>query len=104
MALIYLVYLTCIFYWQHKRAACRDCSKARATGAYLVYGLAPLVLYVAVFIGLVGIEEWFGMATISEPYARALPFMLVGGITAVGTTGLVFSLVVYFLKPKHKAP
>ena len=99
MALIYLVFICAIFYWQLRRVR-SSCSKVKAVVAYLGYGLMPAMLYVLVFMGLVAIEELFEMAIISELYARALPFVLVGCAVVVAVTGPVFALVVYLLKPK----
>ena len=59
MALIYLVFICAIFYWQLKRVR-SGCSTVKAVVAYFGYGLMPAMLYVLVFMGLVGIEALFG--------------------------------------------
>ncbi len=100
MALIYLVFILAIFYWQLKRVRTGRCGKVKAVLVYYGYGLMPALLYVLVFMGVVGIEQMFETAIISDLYARALPFVLLGSIVAAVVTGLLFALVVALIKPK----
>lgn len=60
-------------------------SKAHAVAWYIIWALIPTVLFVAAFLGAVGLEEWLGVALIGESMARAaLPL----GIFLLGLAGL----------------
>jgi len=57
MALIYLLYIAIVFYWQIKILKTGKNTKIKAIGLYAAYTIMPIILYGAVFITLVGIEE-----------------------------------------------
>lgn len=50
-------------------------SRRKAVGLYALVGLAPTVLLVGSFLMLVGVEELFSVAIISEGVARAAPLV-----------------------------
>jgi len=50
-------------------------SRLGAAGRYALWAFLPALLPIAVFFAGVGLEEWLGMAVISESWARATPLM-----------------------------
>ena len=100
MALIYLLYIIVVFYWQIKTLKTGKNTKIKAIGLYVTYMIVPIILYGVVFITLVGIEELTNTAIINEEYARSLLFLIVGGIAVTIVTTLVFSIVVFMMKNK----
>jgi len=100
MALIYLLYIAIVFYWQIKILKTGKNTKIKAIGLYAAYTIMPIILYGAVFITLVGIEELTNTAIISEEYARSLLFVIAGGIAVTIVTTLILSIVVFVMKNK----
>ena len=100
MALIFLLYIAIVFYWQIKILKTGKNTKIKAIGLYAAYTIMPIILYGAVFITLVGIEELTNTAIISEEYARSLLFVIIGGIAVTIVTTLIFSIVVFVMKNK----
>ena len=98
MALIYLLYIAVVFYWQTKAVKSSKNTKRKAIGLYAVYAIAPVIVYGVVFITLVGIEELAETAIISEGISRTLFFVIVGGMGVVIVTTLLFSFVVLSIK------
>ena len=96
--LIFGVFLAVVFYWQIRNVKNRKTSKKKAVGLFAGYTLASLVLYGAVFMALVGIEELTHTAIIGEGYARTLPIVILGGTVVVIISTIVLSIVLYFLK------
>ena len=101
MALIYLLFIAVVFYWQVNKVKVVKNTKIKAIGLYAAYAIAPVILYGIVFIALVGIEEFADMSIIGEGYARSLLFVIVGGITVTIVTTLIFSIAVFVMKPDN---
>lgn len=97
MALIYLLYIAVIFYWNVKKVKSGKYTKRKAIGLYAAYTIAPVILYVIAFIVLIGIEELTGTAIIGEGYARSLLIVVVGGCGVAIVATLLFSAVVLAL-------
>jgi hypothetical protein len=98
MVLIYLAYVAAIFYWQLNNVKTGKCSKGKAIVLHAAYIAAPMVIYGAVFISLIGIEELTDRAIIGEAYARSLPFVIAGGVAVTALATLIFALVVLAMK------
>ncbi len=73
-------------------------SRLGGTLAFAVFASLPVVLYVGVFMALVGIEELTGTALIDEGYARSLLIVAVGGLGAVALGTLLFAVVAAFTR------
>ncbi|MEH6471935.1 MAG: hypothetical protein V7752_11845 [Halopseudomonas sp.] len=101
MALVYLLFVVAIFYWQFSAVRAGKVSKLKALGRYVGYSIAPVVLFGVGFVGLVGVEELTGGAFIGEGYARSLPFVIAGGSAVVMLTSLLFALLAWLIKPKQ---
>ena len=101
-ALIFVVFLAVVFYWQIRNVRHRKTSKKKAVGLFAGYTIASIALYGSVFMALVGIEELTHTAIIGEGYARTLPIVIVGGTVVVILSTLVLSIVLYFLKIEDK--
>ena len=69
------------------RVASGELSKLRGAARYGLWALVPLLLFVASFFGAVGLEEWLGVALLSESMARAtlliVAFLL--GVAGLGS-------------------
>lgn len=98
MALIYLLFIAIVFYWQIKVVKTDKSTKRKAIGLYAAYTIAPIILYGIVFLTLVGIEELTDTAIIGEGYARSLLFVIAGGFIVVIIATLLFSAVVLTIK------
>ena len=98
MALVYILYIAIIFYWQIKTIKAGKSTKRKAIGLYAVYTSAPILLYGIVFIAFVGVEELANTALIGEEYARSLLFVVVGGLVLVIVTTLLFSAIALTMK------
>jgi hypothetical protein len=70
----------CVFKFRQLRrhVRLRARSRGRAAGMYLFFTTLPVGIYLLLFFGAVGLEEWAGVALISEAFARSL--VLVVGI------------------------
>ena len=98
MGLIYLAYVIAIFYWQINNVKAGKCRKRKAIVLHAIYTTVPVVLYVAVFMLLIGVEELMDIAIIGEGYARTLLFVIAGGVAIAFLATLIFSLVVFAMK------
>ncbi len=87
-----------VFYWQINKVMTGSCTKGKATVLYAAFTLVPVVLYGALFLLLIGVEEFTDLAIIGEGYARTLPLIIVGGLAVTLLTSLLFSIVVFVLK------
>ncbi len=63
-----------------------------------VFSVLPVVLYVGVFLALVGIEELTGIALVGEGYARTLPIAVVAGLGLALIGTLCLTLLLLFLR------
>ncbi len=100
MALLYLLYIAAVFYWQTKAVKSGKKTKKKAIGWYAVYAIAPVIAYGIVFMVLVGVEEFADVTIIGEGIARTLVCVIVGGLVVVIVTTLLFSLVLFSMKIK----
>jgi len=100
LVLIYLTFVAFVFYWQIKKVKVGGSAKGKAIRLYAAYTIAPIMLYGAVFIALVGTEEITDASIIGEGYARSLAFVLAGGVAVVLLTTLAFSIVIVTMKRK----
>ena len=98
LLLIYLTYVAAVFYWLMNKVKVGKCTKRKAIVLHSAHTIFPVVLYGAVFMLLIGVEEYTDMAIIGEGYARILPFVVLGGVAVVALTTLIFSLVVLAMK------
>ena len=63
-----------------------------------VFSVLPVVLYVGLFLALVGVEELTGIALVSEGYARSLPIAAVAGLSLALVGTLCLTLLLLFLR------
>jgi len=101
LILIYLIYLTTLFYWQINKVKAGSRTKLKAVALHAAYTFAPVVLYGVMFMLLVGVEEFTDTAIIGEGYARTLVFVLAGGLALALLATLIFSLVVLTIKQRN---
>lgn len=100
LVMIYLAFLVVLFYWQINNVKTGKCGKGRVIVLHAAYTIVPVVLYGAMFVVLVGVEEFTGTAIIGEGYARSLFFVIAGGVAVVLLSTLIFSIVVLSMKPR----
>lgn len=75
-----------------RRIVAREITKLRGSLRYGFGALSPFVLFLSIFLGAVGIEEWSGAAFVSEGLGRAL-LPIAAGLLGIGLVGwLAFSL------------
>lgn len=92
-----------IFVWQLRRVRQGIESKAKGTILFFAYSILPVLLYIALFFVLVGIEALTGLAVINEGYARTV-FVVVGiGTMLVLLMASIFGLLALLSKPRGKA-
>ncbi len=65
---------------------------------YAAYSAVPVLLYLGIFIALVGIEELLNTSLVGEGYARSLMIVSVGGAALIVVGTIAFSIVVAFVK------
>lgn len=63
-----------------------------------VFSVLPVVLYVGLFLALVGVEELTGVALVGEGYARTLPLAAVAGLGLALFATLCLTLLLLFLR------
>lgn len=88
------------FVWQFHRVHRGLSSRFKGTVLYAVYSAVPVVMYVGIFLALVGAEELFNSSLVGEGYARSLVIVGLGGAALVILGTVVFSIVVAFIKGK----
>ena len=94
----YILFIIFIFIWHISKVTNGKLSKRKAIMMYSGFTIAPIILYGAIFFILVGIEEFFNKAIISEGYARTFLIIIIGGSIIVAVTSLILSIVLQFLK------
>ncbi len=103
MGIIFLLYQIVIFYWRFSRLKKENRTKLQSIILFAAYSIAPFILYVAVFFVLVAIEDvTTGIALIGEGYGRSIFFVAGGGIILTIILTILFSVIVYFIKPNKK--
>lgn len=97
----WLVILTPIVVFARQVRRVRNGERGRGRGVllFVAYSLLPIAAYILGFFALVGIEEVSGAALIGESFARTLPFAVGIGLLEVLLLTIVFSIVIFFLKP-----
>lgn len=88
------------FVWQVRRVRRGLSSRFKGTILYAVYSAVPVLMYVGIFLTLVGIEELSNTSLVGEGYARSLMIVGVGGAALVILGTIVFYIVVAFTKGK----
>lgn len=81
------------------RIACGGLTKLQGVLRYGLWALLPLLLFVAFSFGAVGLEEWLGVAVISEPMGRATLLIVAFLLVIAGLGSACFSLRCAFIKP-----
>ena len=104
LVLIYLAFVALVFYWEAKNFKRGRITRGKAIVLHVAYTIAPVILYGAVFMALIGVEEFTGTAIIGEGYARSLPLVVAGGIAVVIVTTLVFPLAVITMTRGDSSP
>jgi hypothetical protein len=74
-------------------------TKPGATARYSLWALVPLLLFLSVLAGAVGLEEWMGLALLSESLARATPLIAAFLLGMAGVGSLCFGVRCAFIKP-----
>ena len=96
MLLLILVVVLALQAWAWHRLSGRAASGSLTrTGAgirYALWALVPLLVYLAGFIGAVGLEEWLGIALISEPMGRATLLIVAFLLGTAGLGSLCFGI------------
>jgi hypothetical protein len=60
--------------------------------------LVPVLLFGAFFFGAVGVEEWLGVAVLSEPMGRATLLIVACLLVTAGVGSSCFSVRCVFIK------
>jgi len=96
MFFLILVVVLALQAWAWHRLSGRVASGSLTrTGAgirYALWALVPLLVYLAGFIGGVGLEEWLGIALISEPMGRATLLIVAFLLGTAGLGSLCFRI------------
>lgn len=98
LILIFLLFVAGVFFWQFNRMSTGSTSKPRAISLFAGYSTSPVLLYLAVFLVFIGIEEISTHAIIGEGYARSLPFVIAGGLAVVVVATIIFSLLAFTIR------
>ena len=98
---VVLLYPIGIFIWQVRRIRAGWQSKLRGIILFFAYSVIPIVLYVLVFLALIGAEELTDLALISEGYARTFLITIGIWIAIVLLTTLAFALVAVLSKQRE---
>ena len=99
---IFLILLAPIasFVWQFRRVHRGVSSRFKGIVSYTAYSTVPVLMYIGIFLTLVGFEELLNISLVDEGYARSLMIVGVGGIALVIVGTIIFSIVVAFIKGK----
>lgn len=96
--LVTLLSSAAAFVWQIGRVRRGLCSRTRGVVMYAAYSAAPVVLFVAVFLLLVGVEELADTTLVGEGYARSLIIVAAGGTALVVLGSFVFAVFAFWLR------
>ncbi len=99
-ALLVLCVPVLAFAWQYRKVRRGTRSRLKATLLYAIFSAVPVLLYVGVFLVLVGVEELTGSALIGEAYARSLVIVAIGGLGVVAIGSLLFAVVAALTRPR----
>ncbi len=67
-------------------------TKLQAIVRYALWAFVPLLLFLAVFLGSVGLEEWLGIPLLSEPMGRATPLIVACLLGVAGLGSVAFGV------------
>ena len=100
--LVFLILLAPIasFVWQFRRVHRGVSSRFKGIVLYAAYSAVPVLMYIGIFLALVGVEELLNTSLVGEGYARSLIIVGVGGTALVIVGTIIFSIVVAFIKGK----
>jgi hypothetical protein len=99
-ALLVLCVPVFVFAWQYRKVWRGHRSRLKATLFYAIFSAVPVLLYVGVFLVLVGVEELTDTALIGEAYARSLVIVAVGGLGVMAIGSLLFAIVAALTRPR----
>ena len=88
------------FAWQFHKVRRGLSSRLKAIVLYAAYSAVPVLVYLGIFLALVGVEELLNTSLVGEGYARSLMIVGVGGTALVIVGTIIFSIVVAFIKGK----
>jgi hypothetical protein len=76
-----------VWTWRRLIGRVKDGTLARRRGAarYAGWAFLPVVMFVAIYLAMVGLEEWWGVALIEE--RTALLFLPVFALSVIGSIG-----------------
>lgn len=102
--MLFSTLVACVYMFRNlcRRVKRERCSKARAVLWYLGASLLPLILFLLLFLAIVGLEQLTGKAWVSEPLARSL---IPGGAIAAGlalVSNLAFVVTLAIMKTGRK--
>ncbi len=99
-ALFWLILLTPIgvFARQIRQVRSGLQRKSKATVMFFAWSIAPLLAFLAVFMGLVGVEELTKKALISEGYARMLLPLAVINFAEILLMTVMFAIVIRLMR------
>ncbi len=102
MILVFLSAVLALQAWKWQRLSERIASgqltKLQGFVHYGLWALVPLLLFVASFFGAVGLEEWLGVALLSESLGRATPLIAAFLLGAAGLGSACFGVRCAFIK------
>jgi hypothetical protein len=86
------------FVWQFHRVRRGLSSRFKAIFLYAAYSAVPVLMYLGIFLALVGVEELLNTSLVGEVYARSLLIVCVGGAALIIVGTIAFSITVAFIK------
>ncbi len=102
MALVLFATVLAFHAWMWRRmferVASGQLAKLRGTARYGMSALLPLFGFVASMLSAVGLEEWWGVALVSDSMARASPLICVFLLAAAGVSSLGFAIRCAYIK------
>ena len=102
MAFVLLAAVVALQAWTWQRLSGRIASgrltKLQGTVRYGLWALVPLLVFVAFFFAAVGLEEWLGVALVSESLGRATPLIAAFLLSAAGLGSACFGIRCAFIK------
>ncbi len=84
--------------WQYRRMRSGRRTRRAAILRCAVFSVLPVVLYVGLFLALVGVEELAGVALIGDGYARSLPLVVIAGLGLAFIGTLVLTVLALFVR------
>jgi hypothetical protein len=96
---VFLILLAPIasFVWQFRRVHRGVSSRFKGIVLYAAYSAVPVLMYIGIFLALVGVEELLNTSLVGEGYARSLMIVSVGGAALIIVGTIAFSIAVAFI-------